>query len=285
VELETAFAPDLGNVMADAGQMEQVIMNLILNARDAMPTGGRIRIETQNWELDAESAREHCMAAGPCIKLTISDTGVGISLEAVGQVFEPFFTTKDEGKGTGLGLSTVRSIVRQSGGDVWVESASGQGALFTICLPRIPSVVHEPVVRSAPTRSLSGTETVLLVEDEDGVRRLLTHVLHRRGYKVLAASSGMEALALFEEHRDEIALVLTDMVMAQMSGRQLAERLREIDSSTKVIFMSGYTDDVLVRTGALSPGMSFLQKPLRPDVLAEKVREALDSPTLPFNPR
>jgi two-component system, cell cycle sensor histidine kinase and response regulator CckA len=276
VDLVTDFSPDLQQVFADPGQMEQVIMNLILNARDAMPGGGRIRIETANTEISESLAREHGIRRGPCVTLSISDTGHGIDAESIGHIFEPFFTTKEKGKGTGLGLSTVHRIIQESGGDVWAQSTLGQGATFTICLPRAPQPANRGVEVAPPRVQTSGSETLLLVEDEDGVRRLLNHVLHKRGYNVIEASNGEEALRLFERRGSEIELVLTDMVMPQMGGRELGERLRELNPGVKIIYMSGYTDDVLVRTGALGPGMSFLQKPLRPEVLAAKVRETLD---------
>ena len=276
VDLRTALAVDLAKVKADPGQMEQVVMNLILNARDAMPTGGCIRIETANGVMDQETADLHDMEAGPFVRLAISDTGHGIDGETSAHLFEPFFTTKARGKGTGLGLSTVHHIVKQSGGGVWVRSAPGQGATFTICLPRAHGTAEhtEPVL--AANAAGAGTEAVLLVEDEDGVRRLLSHVLRRRGYQVLEAPNGEEALKLFQQRGDDIHLVLTDMVMPGISGRELAEKLRALRPELKLIFMSGYTDDVLVRSGALRPGMSFLQKPLRPDTLTAKVRETLD---------
>jgi len=277
VVLEMDLCPDLQQVVADPGQMEQVILNLILNARDAMPEGGRIRVETANGEIGDSLAHEHGIRPGPCVTLSISDTGHGIDTEAMSHIFEPFFTTKEKGKGTGLGLSTVHRIVKESGGDVWAQSAPGEGATFTICLPRAPHPISRGVDTAPPRVQTAGSETLLLVEDEDGVRRLLTHVLHKRGYKVIEASNGEEALRLFERRGPEIQLVLTDMVMPHMGGRQLGERLRAISPDLKIIYMSGYTDDVLVRTGALGPGMSFLQKPLRPEVLAAKVRETLDA--------
>jgi two-component system cell cycle sensor histidine kinase/response regulator CckA len=276
VDLETDLSPNLHKIVADPGQMEQVIMNLILNARDAMPAGGRIRIETANGEVSDAVGQEHGIRPGPCVTLSISDSGHGIDAETLSHIFEPFFTTKESGKGTGLGLSTVHRIVKESGGDIWVESSPGAGATFTVCLPRAAQMVDHGESTATPVRSAAGSETVLLVEDEDGVRKLLTHVLHKRGYKVIEASNGAEALRLYERRGPEIQLVLTDMVMPQMSGRELGERLRALSPDLKIIYMSGYTDDVLVRTGALGPGMSFLQKPLRPEVLAAKVREALD---------
>jgi two-component system, cell cycle sensor histidine kinase and response regulator CckA len=276
VNLETNLSADLDQVVADPGQMEQVIMNLILNARDAMLAGGRIRIETANGELSESLAVEHGIRPGPCVTLSISDTGHGIEPEAMSRIFEPFFTTKEKGKGTGLGLSTVHRIVKESGGDIWAQSAPGEGTTFTICLPRAPYSTVRGADTAPPRVQTVGSETVLLVEDEDGVRRLLHHVLHKRGYKVIEAANGAEALRLFERRGSEIQLVLTDMVMPQMGGRELGERLRALSPEVKIIYMSGYTDDVLVRTGALGPGMSFLQKPLRPEVLAAKVRETLD---------
>jgi signal transduction histidine kinase len=287
-ELRTSLLPNLGKVVADPGQMEQVMMNLILNARDAMPRGGRICIETSNGVLDEETARDHCMAPGPCVILSISDTGQGIEASALPHVFEPFFTTKEKGKGTGLGLSTVHRIILESGGDVWVESEPGCGATFFICLPSVRQPSKAPAVTvdtAIPAPHSAGGETILLVEDEDGVRRLLAHILHKYGYHVLEASDGEEALQIFERQASEIQLVLTDIVMPRMSGRELAERLIEKRRNTRLIFMSGYTGDTLVQNGELGPGLSFLQKPLRPEVLAGKLREALDSPALPFNPR
>lgn len=285
VSLETSLSANLGRVLADPGQMEQVIMNLILNARDAMPGGGRIRIETANGDLDQEAAQAFGMPPGPCVMLTISDTGHGIEPELLPHIFEPFFTTKQEGRGTGLGLSTVHSIAKQSGGDVWVRSTPNQGSSFTLCLPCAAHDVETAGSPSVAHSAAPGNETILLVEDEDAVRKLLTHVLRKRGYSVLEAANAEDALRFFDGSGDEIRLVLTDMVMPRMSGRELAEQILRIRPDMKVIFMSGYTDDVLVRTGALGPGMSFLQKPLRPDVLAGKIREALDSPSRPFNPR
>jgi nitrogen-specific signal transduction histidine kinase/CheY-like chemotaxis protein len=283
VQLETCLAANLGKVMADPGQMEQVIMNLILNARDAMPTGGAIRIETANGEFAEAGAQARGLEPGAYVMLTISDTGYGIDADSLERVFQPFFTTK--GQGTGLGLSTVLSIVKQSGGDVWVRSAPGEGAAFTLCLPLVEPHDESGDVGSPPRTEGEGSETILVVEDEEPVRRLLYHVLERRGYRVLEASNGEEAMERFQECPGEIHLVLTDMVMPGMSGRELGARLREIRPDLTIMYMSGYTDDVLVRTGALGPGMSFLQKPLRPEVLTAKVREALDTASRPFNPR
>ena len=271
VELETGLSPDLGKVTADRGHMEQVILNLVLNARDATPSGGRIRIETMNAEM------------GKSVVLKVTDTGQGIDAAAIDRVFEPFFTTKTPGQGTGLGLSTVKAIVKQYGGDVWVRSAPGHGAEFTVCLPRTPETrTSEQALATA--NASGGAETVLLVEDEEGVRKLLSYVLARSGYDVIEATNGEEALDAFDRRGGDIHLVLTDMVMPRMNGRELGERLRQIRPALKIIYMSGYTDDVLLQTGALGPDMCFLPKPLRPDVLTARVREALDTPSRPFNP-
>jgi signal transduction histidine kinase/CheY-like chemotaxis protein len=276
VDLETSLSPNLHRVVADPGQMEQVIMNLILNARDAVPAGGRIRIETANGDIGEAMAREHEILPGQYVTLSISDSGHGMDADTLAHIFEPFFTTKELGRGTGLGLSTVHRIVKENGGNIWVTSQPGAGATFTICMPRAAQSVDHGDSQAVPRPVDGGAETLLLVEDEEGVRKLLTHVLHKRGYKVLEAANGDEALRLYERRRADIQLVLTDMVMPHMSGRELGEKLRALSPNLKIIYMSGYTDDVLVRTGALGPGMSFLQKPLRPEVLAARVRETLD---------
>jgi CheY-like chemotaxis protein len=276
-ELELALCPTLHKVLADTGQMEQVVMNLVLNARDAIAPGGRIRIETADGEIDEPAAREHGLRPGPCVTLAITDNGHGIPPEAVPHLFEPFFTTKEHGKGTGLGLNTVRRIVKESGGGIWVRSEPGNGATFTVCLPRAACEAHHADTSGAPDRAEAGSETLLVVEDEDSVRRLLAHILSRHGYNVLEAANGEEALELFEKRSAEISLVLTDMVMPQMSGRELGEHLQQLRPAIKILYISGYTDDILARTGSLGPGMPFLQKPLHPEVLAAKVREALDA--------
>jgi signal transduction histidine kinase/ActR/RegA family two-component response regulator len=278
VELEMGLGLGLRRVVADPGQIEQVIMNLVLNARDAMPAGGSIRIVTANAEIDEATAGQHRLQPGPAVMLSISDTGHGIDSEALQHIFEPFFTTKEKGKGTGLGLTTVHRIVQESGGNIWVESAPGKGATFRVCLPATPRAADRGETPANPRAVAGGgSETLLLVEDEENVRRLLVHVLGRCGYTVLEAGNGVEALQVFETSGKTIDLVITDMVMPLMTGRELGDHLERRHPSIKVIYMSGYTDDVLVRSGALGPGMSFLQKPLRPEVLAAKVREALDA--------
>ena len=277
VELELELHPVLHDVFADPGQMEQVLMNLVLNARDAVPAGGRIRIETAECEIGEAAAWEFGLQPGPYVTLSIADNGQGIAPEAMKRIFEPFFTTKEHGKGTGLGLSTVQRIATESGGGIRVLSSPGNGATFTMCLPRAVqgSPCTEMSIAAVPAGA--GSETLLVVEDEDGVRRLLTHVLRRRGYQVLEAADGQEALEIFRRRAGEISLVLTDMVMPRLDGRKLGDLLQHLRPGVRIIYMSGYTDDVLVRTGALCPGMSFLQKPLRPEVLSAKVREALDA--------
>lgn len=289
LNLDTVLRPDLCRIVADPGQMEQVLMNLVLNARDAMPHGGKIVVETRNLEISGQNAKAHGIASGRYVMLSVSDTGHGIEPGMLDRLWEPLFTTKPQGKGTGLGLSTVRTIIRENRGAVWVQSAVGLGTTFFVCLPQW----ERPMLGASGTLTLplpltqpakNGTETVLVVEDEDGVRRLLRHVLEIRGYKVLEACDGEEALRVYQG-TTPVDLVLTDMIMPRMGGRELAGRLFGMDPDVKIIFMSGYTDDVLVRTGELGRGMSFLQKPLRPESLAGKVREALDSPSRPFNPR
>jgi CheY-like chemotaxis protein len=258
-------------------------MNLILNARDAMPRGGAIRIQTANAEWHEDEARRHGVEPGPKVVLSVSDTGHGMDEQTLACAFEPFFTTKENGRGTGLGLHTVQTIVRQAGGDVWARSVPGEGTTFTICLPRVSHIIGAAGRAGTSFPTDSNGETILVVEDEGGVRRLIAQVLRLRGYRVLDAGDAEEALEIFQGRGSEIDLILTDMVMPGKSGRELAETVHGLRPETRLIFMSGYTDDVLLRTGALTPGMSFLQKPLRPDTLVAKVREALDSPVRPFN--
>jgi two-component system, cell cycle sensor histidine kinase and response regulator CckA len=288
LSLETVLAPDLGRIMADAAQMEQVLMNLVLNARDAMPRGGKITVVTRNFEMDRQTAKAHGVGAGSYVMLSVSDTGHGIEPAIADRLWEPLFTTKPEGKGTGLGLSTVRQIIQENRGAVWLRSVVGEGATFFVCLPRMAGTLRSGATHAEspalPIAIKPGNETVLIVEDEEGVRRLLRHVLETRGYRVLEAADGEQALRVCQEAGDAIDLVLTDMVMPRMGGRELAQRLESLRPGARIVFMSGYTDDVLVHSGELGRGMSFLQKPLRPEVLAAKVREALDSPARPFNP-
>jgi PAS domain S-box-containing protein len=277
VDLVTALAPDAGRVRADAGQIEQVIMNLAVNARDAMPDGGTLIIETTNVDFTNEYVHQHFPAKpGPYVMLAVCDSGVGMDEQTKARMFEPFFTTKEPGKGTGLGLATVYGIVKQSGGLIWVYSEPGRGTTFKIYLPRVGEIAE--LVETASTPDLSGgTETVLLVEDAAAVRAIARQVLERQGYTVVEAPDGKTALSLAGRHQGPIHLLLTDVVMPQMSGRHLAVRLQEVRPDLKVVYMSGYTDDAVVRVGVLERQVAYLQKPFTAEGLARKVREALDS--------
>ena len=277
VQLEAALAEDVGRVRADPGQLEQVLVNLAVNARDAMPGGGRLTIETSNIELDAAYATEHrTVAPGPYVLIAVSDTGTGMSADTQSHIFEPFFTTKEVGKGTGLGLATVYGIVKQSGGSIWVYSELGHGTTIKVYFPRVDEPA-EPL--AAPglvdPASLRGTETILLVEDEPSVRGVARQVLARQGYTVLEAPDGQTALMMIAAGA-RVDLVLTDVVMPGMSGRALADQLARRSPGIRVLYMSGYTDDAIVRHGMLEPGLAYLQKPFRPDALAQKVREVLN---------
>jgi PAS domain S-box-containing protein len=277
IVFKTVLAPELGQVEADEGQIEQVIMNLAVNARDAMPEGGQLTIETADVELDDEYAAAHVsVTPGPYVMVSVSDSGIGISSEIKAKIFDPFFTTKEKDKGTGLGLSTVYGIVKQSKGNIWVYSELGQGTTFKIYLPRIDRGVEEGQGKELKSDARSGSETVLVVEDEESVRTLAQVILQRVGYKVLPAKDGREALEIFESQGDPIDLLLTDVIMPGMNGRELAERLTRVQPGIKVLYMSGYTDNSVVHRGILDKGVAFLQKPFTPKDLARKVREMLD---------
>jgi CheY-like chemotaxis protein len=266
-----------GRVKVDPSHVEQVILNLVVNARDAMPTGGQLTIETANVVLDEEYAKNHVPAkAGPYVMMAVTDTGVGMDRDTQTRIFEPFFTTKEKGKGTGLGLSTVFGIVQQSGGSIWVYSEPGRGTTFKVYLPRVDAEVEVLAPTIAPT-TLRGKETVLLVEDEEQVRTVVAGFLRRQGYHVIPAQNAGEALLLCEKHPGKIDLLLTDVVMPQMSGPELAKRLATIRPEARVLCMSGYTDDSIVRHGVLETGVAFVQKPITPALLTRKVREVLDT--------
>ncbi|OGK86537.1 MAG: hypothetical protein A2X51_12420 [Candidatus Rokubacteria bacterium GWC2_70_24] len=276
IDLVTVPAQDLGCVKADPGQLEQVLLNLIVNARDAMPRGGRVTIETGSVVGGTEDGPAG-IPPGPHTMLAVSDNGSGMDAETLSHIFEPFFTTKGRDRGTGLGLATVYGIVAQSGGHIAVESEPGQGTVFRVYLPR----VDEPADRLAPpstgAEARGGQETILLTEDAVDLRALAREVLTRRGYQVLDAADGADALALAERHPGPIHLLLTDVVMPRVSGRELAERLAARHPAMKVLYMSGYTDDAVLRHGVLRSEVAFLQKPFGPGALARKVREILDT--------
>ncbi|HVG32634.1 MAG TPA: ATP-binding protein [Pyrinomonadaceae bacterium] len=278
IDLLIGLMPDLGKVKADPGQIEQVLMNLSVNARDAMPKGGKLTIETHNVYIDEEYSRRHVsVPPGRYVMLAVSDTGCGMDAATQARIFEPFFTTKEVGRGTGLGLSTVYGIVKQSGGNVWVYSEVGRGTTFKIYLPCVDSPAEE-FKTSIETKAPAGTETVLLVEDEEMVRNMTREILQESGYQVLEATHGQEALTVAERHAGPIHLMLSDVVMPQMSGRELAEQLSPVRREMKVLYMSGYTDDAIVHHGVLDEGMAFIEKPFTPDTLTRKLREVLDVP-------
>jgi PAS domain S-box-containing protein len=276
LEFAAVPAPELGAVKADPSQLEQVILNLAVNARDAMPQGGKLTIETGNMELDDAYTRRHLGAsAGHFVMLAVTDTGHGMDAAVKARIFEPFFTTKEPGKGTGLGLATVFGIVKQSGGSIEVYSEPGQGTTFKVYLPRVDEAVDETAPAAAPTLA-RGSETILLVEDDDEVRALARETLDENGYVVIPAADPAEALRLVSSHAGPIHLLVTDVVLPQLSGRGLAERLTPEHRDLRVLYMSGYTDDAIVRHGVLEEGAAFLQKPFTPHTLLLKVREVLD---------
>ncbi len=279
IELATISRAGAGRVRVDPSQLEQVLMNLVVNARDAMPEGGNITIETDVVELDSQYASTRpAVVPGRYVMVAVSDTGVGMDRETQTHLFEPFFTTKELGKGTGLGLATVYGIVKQSGGYIWVYSEPGQGATFKIYLPVVAEPAAAPTEDERVPSRLDGSETILLVEDEETVRALALRVLARRGYTLLEAADGEEALRKASEHLGPIHLLMTDVIMPRMTGRELARHLTEARAELKVLYASGYTDDAVFRHGVLEPGTAFLQKPFTPDALARTVREVIDGP-------
>ncbi len=277
IEMVIQLAEDLGRVRADVGQIEQVIMNLAVNGRDAMPNGGKLTIETANVELDEFYARSHVdVKPGHYVMFSVSDTGVGMTPEVRERIFEPFFTTKEKGKGTGLGLSTSYGIVKQSEGDIWVYSVQGKGTTFKIYLPRVNEPLEEIRKEVLKEELPRGNETILIVEDEEEVRKLAGKILERQGYRILEASQGDDALRISERHGGPIGLILVDVIMPGMSCSELAKHLKSPHPKMKVVYMSGYTDNAIVRHGVLEKGVNYIQKPFTMEGLARKVREVLD---------
>jgi two-component system, cell cycle sensor histidine kinase and response regulator CckA len=280
IKLAVVLDPAWGGVEADPGQIEQVIVNLVVNARDAMPQGGQLTIETSRADLDADYACQHAsIRPGQYVLLAVSDTGSGMDAEVQSHIFEPFFTTKGQGKGTGLGLSTVYGIVKQSGGDITISSKLGEGTTFTIYLPYVEKRAANVVTSVWFSEIPSGSETILVVEDEEMVRQLACEALQRKGYTVLEAATGEKALQICQQNEGKIHLMLTDVVMPGMNGRELATRVALIRPETKVLYMSGYAEDAVVSDGVLDSGLAFIQKPFALAALAQKVREVLGTAT------
>jgi PAS domain S-box-containing protein len=277
IDLRTVLHPELGSLKADPGQVEQVIMNLVVNARDAMPNGGKLIVETGNAYFDEEFVEQHIdITPGQYVSLAVTDTGIGMDEQTQKRIFEPFFTTKEMGKGTGLGLSTVYGIVKQSGGNLLVHSEIGCGTSFTIYLPRVDERSEEINGSAEVKDSLQGKETILLAEDEETVRKLAARVLEMYGYQVLVAANGGAAFLVCERHKEPIHLLISDVIMPEMGGRELANRLAQLHPEMKTLFMSGYTNDAIAEQGILEQGINFIQKPFTPSALARKVREILD---------
>jgi two-component system cell cycle sensor histidine kinase/response regulator CckA len=280
IDLRTVLQPELASIKADPGQIEQVLMNLAVNARDAMPQGGKLTIETKTVYLDEEYAKHHiAVIPGHYVMLAVSDNGIGIDEQTQARIFEPFFTTKEVGKGTGLGLSTVYGIVKQSGGNIWVYSEIGRGTTFRVHLPCVDEGAQRYKRTTETEEDIQGTETILLAEDEEMVRKLAREVLEMYGYQVLEAVDGDAALLICEQHKQAIHLLITDVIMPGMSGRGLADRLLQVRPEMKVLYMSGYTDDAIVHQGVLDEGTNFIQKPFSTNDLARKVREVLQDHT------
>jgi two-component system, cell cycle sensor histidine kinase and response regulator CckA len=276
IEMVTRVKDDIGKVKADPAQIEQVIMNLVVNARDAMPEGGRLVVETCNTELDATYAVDHVsVKPGRYVMLAVSDTGVGMDKQTMAHIFEPFFTTKESGRGTGLGLSTVYGIVKQSGGYIWVYSEPGKGSTFKVYLPRVDESPEDFTAGESTHRAQAGKETILVVEDEEDVRELIQTVLREKGYEVIVSEDPQHAERAAAQFGGEIHLLLTDMVMPGISGRELATRISARRQDIRVLYMSGYTDNVITAGGMLEKGLAFLQKPFSPATLVQKVREVL----------
>jgi CheY-like chemotaxis protein len=277
MNLEVTVGGDLFPVLADVSQLEQVLVNLVVNARDAMPTGGKLTVEVGNVHLTGEYTNSHLgVADGDYVMLAVSDTGIGMDKQTQAQIFEPFFTTKEAGKGTGLGLSTVYGIVKQSGGHIWVYSELGEGTSFKIYLPRCAGAVQSTVVAAPVVAKLAGTETILLAEDDDQVRLMVRGILRRHGYRVIESRSAETALVAGQRHAAEISLLLTDAIMPDLNGMELIERLGATAPHIKAICMSGYPSEAAFRSGVVESSVPFLQKPVMPETLLRKIRQVLD---------
>jgi PAS domain S-box-containing protein len=282
IRLTTSLDPLLGQVMADSDQVHQVVVNLVVNARDAMPDGGYLEITTNNVDVDESAVAAHPEAVpGPYVMLTVTDSGTGMNEETLQNIFEPFFTTKERGRGIGLGLSTVYGAVRQSGGWIDVSSVPGQGSEFRIYLPRIDACVVPDQPRMAPAKELHGDETLLLVEDQQEVRKYAASILTSYGYHVLEASEGAEASVIAQEYADDIHLLLTDVILPGINGKELVDRIRLFRPNLKVVFMSGYPADMIARHGVLEQDVAYLPKPFSSESLAAKVRQVLSDPCNP----
>jgi two-component system, cell cycle sensor histidine kinase and response regulator CckA len=278
IEITISLEASLGCVKADPGQIEQVLMNLAVNARDAMPKGGRLSIEARNVELDHSYRDEHLLVIpGRYVMLAVQDTGCGMDRQTQSRIFDPFFTTKELGKGTGMGLATVYGIVKQSGGYIWVYSELNKGTAFKVYLPLIEQSAQHVEQKEPETSALRGCETILLAEDSDSLREMAKEYLESLGYSVIGACSGKEALQQAKEFDGTIHLLLTDIVMPEMSGPELAAEIGSLRPGIKVIFTSGYTDDAIARQGILDPAVAFIQKPYRPKALGRRIREVLDA--------
>lgn len=279
IELVKFLDPKLGNTKADVGKIEQIIANLAVNARDAMPLGGKLTIETQNVTIDDECAASNAFrTSGELVMLALSDTGEGMDEETRAHIFEPFFTTKENGKGTGLGLSTVYGIIKQSNGNIWVYSEPGKGSTFKVYLPRLDDDSKDPGLASpAPGTTTRGTETILLVEDEASVRKTAKRILAAQGYSVIEAENGEKAIRCYNDHDGPIHILVTDVIMPGMSGKDVADKLLASTPSLKVLYVSGYTDNAISHHGVLDQNTHFIQKPFTSESLAGKVREVLDN--------